>query len=417
MKFYIQDPIFTCGYSLHEALLEACQDVIYGAGVFAFVTSGGVDLFLGDQSFENFMRRNREKFKLIVGIDEITNTRTLAKLQVMQDKYGEKLDIKVLMHSHKNVTFHPKFTWFKKEEGGIVIVGSNNLTEKGLRRNIEAFSINEVSEEEILEIQEYFNKWLVENDRYLLPIDNEDVIERAKANIRVVSYKRKSNTVEESDAEEKNSDGEEGETIAGGPDASEVGETDECEAINETEEADEGEDVNVSEELGESEEIDEEDFEAWTFTEDNSVLVAQIPRSDNRWSQANFNKDTFEQFFGATAGYNGNHRILLRSVNRRGKIQHIEVRPSVSVSSQNYRFELEAAKGLNYPNEGRPIAVFINLSVRMYVYALIMPGDSFYNEVDSYINHLKGNRMVRYITTVDDVRRNCPSLPLWNITR
>lgn len=405
MKFYIQDPIFTGGYSLHEALLEACQDVIYGAGVFAFVTSGGVDLFLGDQSFENFMKRNREKFQLIVGIDEITNTRTLAKLQVMQDKYGEKLDIKVLMHSHKSVTFHPKFTWFKKEAGGIVIVGSNNLTEKGLRRNIEAFSINEVSEEEILEIQEYFNKWLVENDRYLLPIDNDDVIEKAKANIRVVSYKRKGIFVEQSDAEEKNTDGEEEQAIAGIPDASEIGEADECK------------DVNVSEELGESEEIDEEDFEAWTFTEDNSVLVAQIPRSDNRWSQANFNKDTFEQFFGARAGYTGSHRILLRSVNRRGKIQHIEVRPSVSVSSQNYRFELEAAKGLSYPNQGRPIAVFINLSVRMYVYALIMPGDSFYNEVDSYINHLKGNRMVRYITTVDDVRRNCPSLPLWNITR
>ncbi|WP_027634792.1 phospholipase D-like domain-containing protein [Clostridium butyricum] len=387
MKFYIQDPIFPMTYSLHEALLAGCNDVKYGAGVFAFVTKGGVDLFLGDQVFENLIINKNGKFKLIVGIDEITNTKTLQKLKEVLIKYGQSLEVLVFMHKHKNTTFHPKFTWFRKENGGVLIVGSNNLTEKGLRRNIEAFNYIEVDNAQIDEIENYFNAWIECNKQNLFSIDDEKVIERAKENERVVTIRKKANRTDETDGE----NGDENEEL-------EICTT------------------NLTVEIEEST-IDDEDFEAWDFADNNGVLVAQIPKSGSRWSQANFDKNTFQTFFGAQAGHNGVYRIVLRSVNSNGKLGDLENRPSVSVASQNYRFELESAVGLTYPTTGRPIAVFINVAVRMYVYILAMPNDTFYSELDAYINHLKGNKMVRYLTDVADIKSKCPNLPLWNITQ
>ncbi|MGB7605582.1 MAG: phospholipase D family protein [Lutisporaceae bacterium] len=389
MNFYIQDPTFPEAYSIHEALLQACNGVKYGVGAFAFVTSGGVNLFLGDQIFQDFIKTG--KFELIVGIDEITNTNTLNKLREMMIKYGESLEVLVFMHKHKGTTFHPKFTWFRKEEGGVLIVGSNNLTEKGLRRNIEAFNYNEVTSSQIDDVETYFNSWLEHNKNNLFQIDNEDVIERAKQNeIMISKIKKTLGEIDKPSETDKQLD----------------------EEIKETEDNYEKSGIE-----GTDQTIDDEDFGAWDFTDTNRVLVAQIPKSGNRWSQANFNKKTFEAFFGAQAGLNGVYRIVLRNVSRSGKLKELEIRPSVSVASQNYRFELEAAMGLNYPLHGRPIAVFIKVAVRTYLYVLAMPNETFYNELDTYINHLKGVQMVRHLTDVNDLKVNCPNLPLWNITK
>lgn len=382
MAFYIQDPIFSRGYSFHEGLLEACRDSVFGVGVFAFVTSGGVELFLNDSIFEDFMKYENSKFILIVGIDEITNTKTLRKLNEVQNKYGESLFIRVLLHNHKSTLFHPKFTWFKQNDGGKILTGSVNLTEKALRRNIEAFTINKVNKEEINCIENYFETWLQENECYLFPIEDEGVIKKAKENERLF---RRTKLLEQ-----KSTSQEESSFII-------------------------HQDLHLHDEEDES--LDIADFDAWYFNDTEEVLIAQIPNNNNRWSQANFSKNIFETFFGATAGVNGSYRIILRNVNNEGKLQSLEVRPSVSVASSNYRFEINAAKGLAYPDNGRPIAVFIKLSVRMYLYTLAMPNDSYYEELDRFIEPLKNNsRMVREIITVNDLRINCPNLPLWNIT-
>lgn len=395
MGLCIQDPTFPSAYSLHEALLEACNGVKYGAGVFAFVTNGGVNLFLGDPIFENLIINDKGKFKLIVGIDEITNTKTLKKLEEMISKYGDSLEVLVFMHNHGGTTFHPKFTWFRKETGGISIIGSNNLTEKGLRRNIEAFSYEELDESQIDGIENYFNSWLDHNKQYLFDIYDENVIKKAKENEkRFIASKKVSKIVSGNDDVEEES---------------EINQED----INEIDE----ETSNTEIVCNEADTIDDDDFEAWDFMDSNEVLVAQIPQSGSRWSQANFDKNTFQTFFGAHAGQNGVHRIVLRSVKLDGKLGSMETRPSVSVASQNYRFELDAAIGLAYPLPDRPIAVFIKVAVRTYLYVLAMPSNNFYKELDNYIDNLKGTRMVRHITDVKEIKSKCPNLPLWNITK
>ena len=88
----------------------------------------------------------------------------------------------------------------------------------------------------------------------------------------------------------------------------------------------------------------------------------------------------------------------------------------MSVVSQNYRFELEAAAGLDYPIDGRPIGVFIKVTTRMFLYVLCMPGQRYHTESERF---LVGNwtgradRMMRIRTTVGALEPACPSLPSW----
>lgn len=74
----IQDPSFGKNKLLHEALLEACDVALYGAGAYAYVTSSGVSMLMKDKVFEKFMSRG--KYHLVVGMDDITNTKTLDSL-------------------------------------------------------------------------------------------------------------------------------------------------------------------------------------------------------------------------------------------------------------------------------------------------------------------------------------------------
>ena len=100
-------------------------------------------------------------------------------------------------------------------------------------------------------------------------------------------------------------------------------------------------------------------------------------------------------------------------------LEEVEVRPTVSVISQNYRVELNAARGIQYPTgDQRPIGIFIKVATRSFIYSLVMPEDVNYNEVLFYLNNSLArvpNRMSRYIANVEELRSNCPSLNFWLI--
>ncbi|MFW6029899.1 MAG: hypothetical protein ACOCRO_06550 [Halanaerobiales bacterium] len=378
--FYIQDPTYGNTILLHEALLNACEEAKYGAGVYAFVTASGVSLFLEDNLFKEFISDGC--FKLIIGIDEITNTKALDKLNELIDIYNGKLKVLAFLHNTKNSIFHPKFSWFKKESGGILVLGSGNLTEKGLRRNREAFIYIEVDQARIEEIEEYWNNWLLHNNEHLKSIENDEVRERVKVNeVRYQNDKRR----------------------------------------RKEEQADNQQNAEVEESIDENEQIEEviiesEDIEVWSYDDENEVLVAQIPRSKNRWKQANFDKDSFEHFFDAIIG-DSNSRLLLRNITNNGEMEEIEVRPGVTVKSHNWRIELGAATRKDYPDSDRPTGIFIKVATRMFLYVLAMPEDSYYNEVkdllDEKVTHNKPIK--RYRTNVEEIKNECPNLPIWEV--
>lgn len=399
--FYIQDGRFTRSLTTHEAILTAATStqmgVKYGAGIFAFATSGGISLVFEDEVLSNFLMDNR--FTLIVGIDDITNTNALNTLRELRERYHPNLEVKVFCHSDSGSLFHPKLIWFKIDEEIRLITGSGNLTEKGLRRNREAFTINNFSNSSLQDFEEYWNLWISENSNNLRELYDAEVISKAARNAtRFVRTRRLEDDLEEVADENLPSEI--------GSDSSATEELDSIDVIVENPPYDSGI-------------FETEDYEAWSIEDNPEVLVAEIPNSGNRWKQANFNRAVFEGFFGGIAGVNEERRILLRHVGDTGTLEELEVRPTVSVASKNYRVELNAAGGLDYPDgDDRPIGIFIKVATRSFIYSLVMPGDINYNEVITYLNTSQPRvpgRMRRYLTDVEELRLNCPSLSFWLI--
>ncbi|NOT83541.1 MAG: hypothetical protein HOP02_01915 [Methylococcaceae bacterium] len=368
---HIQDPNYSNSYSLHEALIKSCSSANGGKGAYAFVSRTGAELFLADVEFEKMLERGI--YNLIVGIDEITNTSTIERLSDFQDIY-QSLEIRAFLHNSNNSLFHPKLSYFTKSDGGgDLVIGSGNLTAGGLRKNREAFAIINLSQDELLKIEAYWNEWLVQSDSYLKPLNDVDVLERVGANSARARARQDY-------------------------------------PISPTQQ------IYADEAIGSDDQGTDESQE-WSFQESNLVLLAEIPRSGDRWNQANFDINTFENFFGATAGDNS-QRILLRSIISNRVLGNIEVRPSVSVVSQNYRFELEAAAGLEYPQIGRPIGVFVRLSTRMFIYKLFMPEmDEKYLDIADWMNANwtgRTDRMKRIVKPVGEIRGLLQNSPVYS---
>ena len=82
---YIQDPSYENSKQLLDAILECCPSARSGAGAYAFVSADGINLLIGDPIFTEFLEQGQ--FLLIVGMDEITNTRSLAALNHYMTHY------------------------------------------------------------------------------------------------------------------------------------------------------------------------------------------------------------------------------------------------------------------------------------------------------------------------------------------
>ncbi len=340
-------------------MISVCSTAKCGNGAYAFVSKSGVDLLFGDIEFEKLL--DRGEYQLIVGIDQITNTATINRLVEYEEKYPS-LNINAFLHNTNNSLFHPKISYFSRDNGtGSLVIGSGNLTAGGLRRNLEAFAVVDLSVQELINIEAYWNDWITQSTHYLKPLSDQGVIARVAKNIlRTKAW----NDISLPEIESVDID-------------------------------------DISSDNATAEESNE-----WKYQNNSKVLFAEIPRSGNRWNQANFDVNTFESFFGATAGDNS-QRILLRNVESERILGNIEVRPSVSVSSKNYRFELEAAAGIPYPSTGRPIGVFVRLSTRMFIYKIFMPsmGDK-YNEIEDWMSSNwsgRSDRMKRITVEVHDV--------------
>lgn len=146
-----------------------------------------------------------------------------------------------------------------------------------------------------------------------------------------------------------------------------------------------------------------------------TVLIAEIPNAGSRWKQANFDQGTFENFFGLIIGDKTQH-ISLQEVAANGYLSSIETRQGVSVKSRNYRLELAAAAGLDYPSTSAPIGVFIRVSSGFFRYCLLMPTDPHYSVVSTFLaTRWAGpvGRKRRILTDTKELRKAWHLSPLW----
>jgi hypothetical protein len=347
-KTCLQDPEWPDSTYLLEEIIGACERASSGGGAFAFASSAGVTLLLGDPQFSQFLKQC--PFELIVGVDAITDTDSIEAIQATAALYPQ-LKVRAFLGTRAGCMFHPKLCWFRHESGGICLVGSGNLTAGGLRGNYESFSVVGFGRTQMRAFDQMWSSWSDFHKSELLLLSDSRVHKKCSENARQPRLLPK----QEGDILVERGRGK----IVVGP------------APRET----------------------------------AQVLIAEIPRGGSRWNQANFDLGTFRNFFGASPGRT--QRILLTHVDVLGRLGSQEIRPSVAVKSHNYRFELDAAAGLGYPAKGRPIAVFVRVATRTFRYRLLMPGTQGYRQTSDYLRihgSQEANRVRRLLTNVGALR-------------
>lgn len=354
-----QDPSNPNSTYLLESILDACSEAQKVTAAFAYATAAGVRLMTQGSAFQNLIENH--EVDLVVGVDGVTNVGALNALQEVSSNH-ERFQVRVFLNPRNDVIFHPKVCWTKGDSGGVVIVGSGNLTEAGLLGNWEAYSYEELDKGGLHEVEMTWSNWVDRHSDWLRPLSDADVRTRAAANTVMAR---------QGDLP----------TLQSVP-------TQQVEGVQ-----------------GSVHPLDE-----------SHVLIAEIPRSGNRWKQANFKKNDYENFFGAEVGQQ--RLVVFRFVKADGTLSPYEhSRPSVEVKSQNYRFELDAAAGLPYPDEGRPIGVFVRVATRTFLYHLLMPGDQEYHSVVAILDATGDDSTVRRNrTTGAELRKNWPAAPFWNLT-
>lgn len=361
----LQDPTNEQGPYLLESLTQTFRSANQIGGIFAYASSAGVRLFADGEEFREVARKGT--VDLIVGIDAITNVRTLDALANVARQFP-KMRARAFLNPKPEGLFHPKFCFTKKHGGGHLIAGSGNLTEGGLLGNWEAYSVDELNDQEIADVQATWDNWTRKHEQWLLPLDDAEVRKRAALN-HVMAREGDLPTLMASAA------------------------------------------------------ATEEEPETTQLMPNNAmVLIAEIPQSGpppkHRWKQANFHKEDYTNFFGARVDA-ANRLVVFRHVNADGTMAEYERdRPPVTVKSRNFRFELAAATGIPYPTNGRPIGVFVRMAVRTFFYRLLLPGDAEHDKVRRILEQKAGpnhrsNRMRAERMTVEELRREWPTSPLW----
>lgn len=361
----IQDSNLSDVLTLDEAF-NSCIDENHTTSIYAayaFVTKGGFDMMFSDIAKKGKIK----SIDLVIGMDGITNTACIEHLKKVDQNL---FDIKAYIPTTSATIFHPKFCILANEDHskGWLIIGSGNLTMRGIRKNQEAYTVIELFSSNVTDVIQTWENWISVTHQNIKRLDDDIVTSKAKKNSNMFRDSSKQKNYESWATATKHETRKEQRDKA-------------FQATHEKIYLDE-----------------RKDFDGWFFNIDSEVLIAEIPKASNRWNQANFDKTTYLNYFAGSLK-TSKKQVILRHVDPvSGVIEEIENRPCVAVKSQNYRVELSAAAGLEYPREATPIAVFINVGKRTFIYSLFMPENDYYSTLrkwveDNWIN--KGERADR----------------------
>ena len=316
----IQDDIWEGSLHLDEVLLAAIPDAESGAAAFAFATQDGLNAIFGSEEFRKFCRRGHH-FDLYIGIDSITDDRTLQFAKKLASELNGMLNVKVYYNPDNASIFHAKTTWFKSTDGNgcLAFVGSGNLTRSGLQKNIEMFSWIEQDEQAFKETLNTWNGWVssARQAGRIHDIDDSEIIARAKKN----KFSRSSGGSSQGESEQSDNYG-----------------------------------ASIS---------------------DNAVLISKMPKQSGRgWGQFVMSKRFYTDYFGFPDTSKGDkrvhgpeRRVLLRNVDDRGNVGELESRAgNISKSSSNYRVEIDGGHSFDENDLETHMITFVKIDRREYLY-------------------------------------------------
>ncbi|MDO8750209.1 MAG: phospholipase D-like domain-containing protein [Dehalococcoidia bacterium] len=386
------------GNVLIRLMDELPQWTSFAAAV-AFVKSSGVRHLT--PSLRSLVERHTN-IRLIVGIDHRGSSQE--GLQSLMQAVSPTGSVWVF-HNANPSTYHPKVFLFEKQGRAALVVGSGNLSEGGLFSNYEVGLLVELAttqpEEAALlhQVNDMLNALLADG-RVVQRLD-EALLERL-VTLRMI--------VAEGAAQDDDEERQRREAPVASPDspfhrvavrpAPRV-----AQEATDRSRRQPFEPQAAPVPQGERHPVEPAERR-------NDALVAEVPAGGSRWNQVNFDIGTFEGYFGATVGVS--QTFTFRHVNAGGTLANPEMRPTVSVRSRNFRFELGAAAGLEYPANGRPVVVFLRRGPREFLYRLVMPGHRDHPPLDRFLReHWTGreDRMRRIVVSSDVLRQAWPAAP------
>ncbi len=143
------------------------------------------------------------------------------------------------------------------------------------------------------------------------------------------------------------------------------------------------------------------------------VLVAQVPKAGGRWHQVHFNRDIMWEFFRLARG--DTRTVALERVDALGNLHEPVSRHLVlSHTNLNPKIEFDFGRIRDYPDEGVPLLLVLELDLRTFRYQALMPGDDGHPQMLQLNRELPsiGRGLPRGITTLDEVELRWPGCKL-----
>jgi hypothetical protein len=144
-----------------------------------------------------------------------------------------------------------------------------------------------------------------------------------------------------------------------------------------------------------------------------SVLVAQVPKAGGRWHQVHFNRDVMWEFFRLSRG--DTRRVTLERVDSQGLLHEpVPRRLVLSETNLNPKIEFDFGAVREYPADGVPLLLVLELDLRTFRYQALMPGDPGYDAMLQLNHELPsiGRGLSRGKTTLDEVELRWPGCKL-----
>ena len=390
------------GYNIEEdssvgkELVKQFESKIYDSFtcLVAFASYGGVSALT---KYIEEGKAKGMKIKVVLGVDQKATSK-----EALEEVLTWDVDARIY-HTNSNNIFHPKVYLFENRDIFTLIVGSNNLTVPGLVQNIECSLLIKDTIDPSSVHDDFYRYWkgiLDGTETHLYTLTKKLIDDLYKDKI-ITSEEQRSKRYDDGTDKKEEKKKEaitfKKATIQKFPDGFRPKRLVKVKQVKTSKKA--------TKEVEKSVKID------------SAVLIAEIPKSGNRWKQANFSQNVFEDFFGATKGDNS-YKVKLTNIKKDGTLGEVTESQSVTVSSKNYRFELRCDEtNLPYPSgNDRPIGLFVKEDAQNYMYQVLMPSDDAYKKIKDYLYletaNQKGRKdlMRRHIADVEAIHALYPEL-------
>ncbi len=348
------------GSTTLQALGSAATGALGGGAIFAWATKYGLESLIRVKSVEEMLER--QSFRIVIGTDAITDRAAVETARQLMDQHPN-LNIQFLVNQGGSL-FHPKLSWFLREDGLYVLIGSGNLTRGGMTGNWEAAAVQIHPAEARADLEASLDDWLSDIEPGVVDIDDPRLVEAIVMNSgdeRQIKSARAARGSSEAAL-----------LAALGP-----------------------------------------EVESWLIAELSKNRRNKLGQS--LFSQSSFDQATFVQYFG----YAGSEfEITLLPVDSTGEIGALETATGrYKAVSKNWYFELATVSGVPYPSNGRPIAVFGRMSSGGYLYQVILPGQTGHARLTEELEARRGyraDRMRRMVVSGAEFEEIWPDAPILN---